>query len=95
MQNLVAEEIKTVSGIDFHIQKMINHDQIIKTIAFTDKNESYTFHEMVRLFTIDDFKRFFGQSGFEIMTNFGSYGLDNFDVEHSDRLIFICKRSDA
>jgi hypothetical protein len=95
IQNLVAEEIKTVNGIDFHIQKMITGDQIIKTIAFMDKNNSYTFHEMVRLFTIDDFKRFFTQSGFEIMTNFGNYGLDNFDVEHSDRLIFICKRSDA
>ena len=95
IQNRVVEEIKTINGIDFHIQKTISNDQIIKTITFTDKNKSYIFHEMVRLFTIDDFKRFFTQSGFEIMTNFGSYGLDDFDIEHSDHLIFICKRSDA
>jgi hypothetical protein len=95
IQSLVAEEIKTVSGIDFHIQKAIDHDRIIKTITFTDKNKNYVFHEMVKLFTIDDFKRLFKQAGFEIITNFGSYGLDDFDEELSDRLIFICKRSDA
>src|ERR1700753_1958888 len=95
IQNLIAEDVKNVNGIDFHIQKMISGNQIIKTIAFADKGKSYTFNEIVRLFTVDDFKRFFEQSGFEIMTNFGSYGLDDFDIEHSDRLIFICKRSDA
>ena len=95
VQNLVAEEIETVKGINFHIQKMIECDQIVKTIAFFDKNRTYTFHERVRLFTIADFKHLFEQSGFEIMTNFGSYGLDDFDLDRSDRLIFICKRSDA
>jgi len=95
IQQLVGEEIKTVNDIDFHIQRMISGKKIIKTIAFEHENKSYTFKEMVSTFTMDDFKRFFEQSGFEIMTNFGSYSLEKFDVDHSDRLIFICKRSDA
>jgi SAM-dependent methyltransferase len=95
IQQLVGKEIKTVNDIDFHIQRMISGKKIIKTIAFEHENKSYTFKEMVSTFTVDDFKRFFEQSGFEIMTNFGSYSLEKFDVDHSDRLIFICKRSDA
>jgi SAM-dependent methyltransferase len=92
---LVPEETKIVNGIDFHIRKSINGNKIIKNIAFEDKNKSYTFNEMVSAFTLDDFRRFFEQSGFEIITNFGNYSLEKFDSNHSDRLIFICKKANA
>ena len=95
LQKLVPEELKTVEDIDFHIQKTISNNKIIKTIAFEHGNEQHCFQEIVSLFNGDDFVRFFRQSGFEIISTFGSYGLDRFDAEHSDRLIFICKRSDA
>lgn len=94
-KELVAEEVKTINDIDFHIQRTISHHKIIKTITFEHENKSQTFKEMVSTFTIDDFNHFFEASGFEIMTNFGGYGLEKFDIDHSDRLIFICKRSDA
>jgi SAM-dependent methyltransferase len=92
---LVPEEIKTIKGIDFRIQKIVNNYKIVKTIAFNDKNKSYTFKEMVRAFTMDDFRHFFEQSGFEIITNFGNYSLEKLDSKHSDRLIFICKKANA
>ena len=95
VQKLIPEEVKTVEGVDFHIQKAISGNKVIKTISFDHGNKSHTFKEMVSTFTMDDFMRFFQQSGFKIISTFGSYGLEEFDVEHSDRLIFICKRSDA
>ena len=95
LECLVPEEIKTIKGIDFRIQKIVNNNKIVKTIDFNDKNKSYTFKEMVSAFTLDDFRRFFEQSGFEIITNFGNYSLEKFDSNHSDRLIFICKKANA
>ena len=95
MRQLIPEERKTLHEIEFHIQKKISGNKIIKTISFEHENKCYTFKEMVSTFSAGDFERFFEQSGFEIMTNFGSYSLEDFDINHSDRLIFICKRSDA
>ncbi|WP_426668237.1 SAM-dependent methyltransferase [Mucilaginibacter sp. McL0603] len=92
---LVPEEIKTIKGVDFHIQKAVSNNKIVKAIVFEDKNKSYTFKEMVSAFTLNDFKRFFAQSGFEIIANFGNYSLEKFDSNYSDRLIFICKKANA
>jgi SAM-dependent methyltransferase len=92
---LVPEEIKTTNGVDFHINKAVSDNKIIKTIFFQDKNKCYTFKEIVRALTLNDFKLYFEQSGFEIITNFGNYSLENFDSNHSDRLIFICKKANA
>jgi SAM-dependent methyltransferase len=85
--------IKTVDGIDFNIHKKIENDKIVKTIEFEDKNKAYTFKEEVKAFGMDDFKRFFAQSGFEIVHCFGNYNLEEFDRDNSDRLIFICKKA--
>ena len=95
LQNLVANNVKKVEDVEFHIQRNINGNKIIKTISFDHGNDSYSFKEMVSTFMEADFMRFFKQSGFEIISTFGSYGLDGFTAECSDRLIFICKRSDA
>jgi SAM-dependent methyltransferase len=95
LQKLVANDVKTIEGIRFHIEKKVNDKKIIKTISFDHANKSYTFKEIVSTFTEGDFMRFFQQSGFEIISTFGSYGLEAFDIKQSDRLIFICRRSDA
>lgn len=95
LQNLVANNVKKVEDVEFHIHRNINGNKIIKTISFDHGNQSYSFKEMVSTFMEADFMRFFKQSGFEIISTFGSYGLDGFTAECSDRLIFICKRSDA
>jgi SAM-dependent methyltransferase len=95
VKNLIPAETKTIDGIDFHISKTIADKKVIKTISFTHQGNNYEFKEIVSLFTLNDFMIFFKQSGFEIISNFGGYGLEKFDIDHSDRLIFICKRSDA
>ncbi|WP_428329188.1 SAM-dependent methyltransferase [Mucilaginibacter sp.] len=95
IDTLVPDSIKTVNGIDFNIHKEIKKQKIIKTIAFEDKGENYTFNEMVSAFTMTDFERFFYASDFEITDTFGSYSLEQFDINNSDRLIFICKKNNA
>lgn len=95
VKNKIADEVKTVKGLDFHIHKNIEGDKIIKTIKFEDGGKSYDFREAVSLFDTVDFERLFSKSGFMVINKSGTYGLDNFDAETSDRLIFICKKSDA
>jgi SAM-dependent methyltransferase len=90
---LKLNEIKTLDGIDFNIHKTIDGDHITKRIEFEDQGEHYSFTEEVKAFGVADFKRFFIQSGFEVVHNFGSYKLDEFNLETSDRLIFICRKT--
>jgi SAM-dependent methyltransferase len=90
---LKYSEVKELDGITFNIHKNIEGDKITKHIEFTDKGQDYSFTEEVKAFGADDFKRFFAQSGFEVVHNFGNYKLDEFDLETSDRLIFICRKT--
>jgi SAM-dependent methyltransferase len=94
-KTFIADDTKTINGIYFHLQKTLRGNKIMKNIAFECENKYYDFKEIMSTFTIYDFQRFFKQSGFEIITNFGNYGLDKFYINDSDRLIFICEKSDA
>jgi SAM-dependent methyltransferase len=92
LKNLVGEATMTVDNIDFYISKKIESHKIIKTIKFEDGNKAYEFQEKVSTFSLADFTRFFSLGGFEIVKYFGNYSLEGFDLETSDRLIFICKK---
>ena len=91
-ETLVAEETKVKDKISFHITKEIIDNFIIKTISFTDKGENYSFHEKVKLITIEEFKELYASLGLEIIKVFGSYDLDAFKEETSPRLILHSKK---
>jgi SAM-dependent methyltransferase len=95
IKNLMPDMVKTIAGIDFQIHKEIKGHKIIKNITFEDAGKTHNFKEVVTTYTFGDFTRLFSQSGFEIIDHFGSYGLEKFDSNISDRLIFICKKSNA
>ena len=95
IKNLVPDMVKTIAGIDFRIHKEIKGHKIIKNITFEDAGKTHNFKEVVTTYSFDDFTWLFSQSGFEIIDHFGSYGLEKFDSNISDRLIFICKKSNA
>ncbi|RKR84756.1 methyltransferase family protein [Mucilaginibacter gracilis] len=84
---------KTIGSIDFNIHKKIENCKIVKKIDFVDHNQPYTFTEEVMAYNMDDFSLFFKQSGFEILHCFGNYNLEEFDCKNSDRLIFICRKT--
>ncbi len=93
--NKIIRELKPrqeliVEGITFHIKKEVNDGRIVKTIAFEDKGESYFFQEKVQALTYENFHDLLEKAGFTITEKLGSYQLDAFDIEQSDRLILIC-----
>jgi SAM-dependent methyltransferase len=90
---IVPEETKTVEGVTFHIRKRIENGFIIKQINFTDKGVRFAFTEQVRLFTLPDFEKMFRDSDFKIINLFGSYNLEKFTPESSDRLIIIAGKT--
>lgn len=92
LNNLVKEEIKRVDGIDFHIIRELDNNFINKKISFSDNGKEYHFEESVRALTKENFLNYFSKSGFKITGIFGDYSLSEFDIENSDRLIFVCEK---
>jgi len=93
MLNLAPQEVKQISGIDFHINKRIEDGKIIKNISFNAENHDFSFDEQVKAFSKNDFEGLFLKSGFKILHYFGDYSLNPFDELQSDRLIFICQKN--
>jgi SAM-dependent methyltransferase len=78
--NLVTEEIKTVAGIKFNLQREITDGFILKHISFTEK---------VKYLDLEKFETYFSAAGLKINHIFGNYQLSKFNSETSDRLIFV------
>ncbi|HET8829622.1 MAG TPA: class I SAM-dependent methyltransferase [Pelobium sp.] len=95
INHLVTKEVKEVDGIEFRICRQVINGKIVKTIDFEHRNKQFAFKEEVKDFKTQDFERLFAAAGFEIIHTFGNYDLGPFDLNHSDRLIFICKKTDA
>lgn len=91
IDNLVAEDVKTVNGIDFLQKRRVENGYIIKDISFTAEGEYYEFQERVRAFTLADFETLFEQAGVYLLDIFGDYKLNKFYKNSSERLILIFK----
>lgn len=90
IRELKLRQELTIEGILFHIKKEVMNGKIVKTIAFQDKGESFFFQEKVQTLFYDDFCTLLEKAGFTIAQTFGSYALEPFDEDQSDRLILIC-----
>ncbi len=89
---LEPKTIKSIDGIDFHIEKEITNGVIEKKISFVDDEKSYQFEERVHALTLNDFEKYCSAANFEIIKCFGDYHLSDFDKENSDRLIIFAKK---
>ena len=92
VQHLIPNEKKTIAGIEFEINKEIINHRVIKTIQFTDNDETYVFQEKVSLFDLEDFKSMYQASNLNLIHVFGDYNLSPFDPSSSDRLILIAQK---
>ncbi len=90
--DLVEEEEKLIEGIRFKISKRIEHQNIIKSIAFSDQGKDFHFEEKVSLLRKTDFLEFAEQCGMKLIQEFGNYSLDSHS-EESERLILIFKKA--
>ncbi|MFZ6051238.1 class I SAM-dependent methyltransferase [Halocola ammonii] len=89
LKNLPTSEVKTLDGIEFHIDKYLENGIVVKRIRFSDKGNDYEFFERVQALTIDDFREMLKHCGMEIIDTFGDYNLNPFEPQKSDRLILI------
>ena len=91
IENLVAEETKTVDGIDFKIKRYVLDHFIIKEIDFEDNGEVFHFTEKVSAFSLEDFQKMMEEAGIYLLDIFGDYKLKKFHKNTSERLIMIFK----
>jgi SAM-dependent methyltransferase len=92
INRLVTKESKEIDGINFHISRTVKEGKIIKTIDFEHHKKHFSYQEIVKDFKLADFERLFDAAGLSISHIFGDYKLNNFDINESDRLIFICEK---
>lgn len=91
IDNLVAEDSKTVDGITFNLKRYVKDGYIFKDISFEVDGTPYAFQERVRAFTIKDFQSLFEQAGVYLLDVFGDYKLNQFKPKTSERLVMIFK----
>lgn len=89
INELIEEEVKRLEGIEFHIKRYVENGYIIKRIEFYDEGERFNFYEKVKTIRRREFEEFFKEAGLKLKHTFGSYELDDYHPERSQRLIFI------
>lgn len=85
------KESKEISGIRFNIHKQIIDNYIVKKIEIKDGDTICNFQEKVQLLNIEDFKKMFKISGFEIISSYGDYQMNPYDL-NSSRLILCTQK---
>lgn len=91
IDNLVIENIKTVDGIDFYLNRYVENGYIIKDISFQFEDKFHNYKESVKAITLNDFKKMFQKANIQLLDIFGDYKLNKFDINTSERLILIFK----
>lgn len=92
LKGLVPHETKVVQGISFDITKRIEGGKVIKRIGFTDNNKQYSFNEEVQILSRGDFETLLKEGGFDLVSVYGNYKLEEFNPDTSDRLILIARK---
>lgn len=92
LNRLKSFEEKIIDDCVFEISKKIENGKIIKDIIVKKNAEKIAFREEVRILYPEDFYRFFAHSGLALLETYGSYRLDTFHANSSQRLIFVTRK---
>ena len=90
--NLVIEETKVIDDLSFKIKRKSDGKHIYKEIKFNDKKD-YFFQEKVMDLSLNDFENYLKRYSLKVIKTFGDYNLNEFDIENSERLIMVIKKS--
>ena len=90
--NLVIEETKVIDDLSFKIKRRSDGKHIYKEIKFNDKKD-YFFQEKVMDLSLNDFENYLIRYNLKVIKTFGDYNLNEFDIENSERLIMVIKKS--
>jgi SAM-dependent methyltransferase len=91
-KELVEFEEKKSGSVQFRIRRNIRNGFIEKEIHVNDGGKEFTFMERVKILTEEDFRDYFTQCGLKILHLYGSYSLDKFKYNKSERLILISQK---
>ena len=91
-KQLKKQEIIKRDSIEFVIRKKVENDTIIKDIEFEDQGLRYFFQERLKALDVEYLEKILKCLHLNIEQVFGSYHLDSFDSDKSDRLIFIASK---
>lgn len=92
INQLVPEEVKVINDIEFHITKNYADGFIHKDIKFEDRNEQFAYQEKVKAITEKEFLTYFKAAGLQVEACCGNYELEPYQINKSDRMIFIAKK---
>lgn len=81
---------KTISGIDFTINKYFERDFVIKEIIVNDQGKISKFREQVQLFELKEIQTMLETLGFQIIHHFGNYQLEEYK-DNSPRSIVVAR----
>ncbi len=82
---------KLVDGIKFTWVKSIENDKVVKRITVIADGKSYLYTESVQLFSLQQFMALL-DTQFSVTAIYGSYDLEPFDVNNSERMILRCSK---
>lgn len=91
IENLVAEETKTIDKIDFNLKQFVHNDYIVKDINFEADGKSHHYQEHVKAHSLKDFEILFEQADTYLLDVFGDYKLNKFRPQTSERMVMIFK----
>jgi SAM-dependent methyltransferase len=92
IKNLIGTECKVIENIEFCINRKIEDEFIVKDITFTVGDIRHIHQERVKAIYKDDFIKYFNFAGLKLKETYGGYGLEPFDEERSERMIFILQK---
>lgn len=87
--SMIKNETISKNDIDFHVHRKVEGDAIKKDIRFFADGRDHHYTENIKFLPLDKLKQYFRMAGLELKHTFGSYLLEDFDVENSSRLILI------
>ncbi len=92
--HLVEDEVKEKDDVVFDIRREMADGKFLKQINILDKKQLIraTYTESVSAFTRADFEAMFALQGLVMTDVFGDYHFNNFDEQHSPRLILIAQK---
>ncbi len=88
----IHEELIERDGYLFRTSKRIVGKQVVKTIDIEDEGDKHHFEEKVQLFTLAEMESMINKAGMDLVQVYGSYQLDEYMDNESDRLILLARK---
>jgi SAM-dependent methyltransferase len=91
-RNMIAREELKVGNYEFIIEKKLELDRISKKITVIEKDKCSVFNEKVRMYSLNQMVDLFSSYNLALENKFGSYRLDPYHEDQSERMILIFRK---